>query len=233
MSPPMSQATHPAASGVEELILRLREEGVAQGRAEAEKLVRDAQSQANWILKQADEEAQALRQRARQEAETFSRAGHEALRVAFRDTLLSVKNWLLSRFSDDVERLVSAEMSDREFLQRLILEVAGQARERHGLDQEAGGIDILIPEEAVEVEELRRHPEELRAGTLSHFVLARAGSLLREGVRLEITPETRPGIRIRLVDRQVEIDLTDASVAALLLQHLQPRFRAFLEGMVR
>jgi V/A-type H+-transporting ATPase subunit E len=52
-------------------------------------------------------------------------------------------------------------------------------------------------------------------------------------VALEVTPETRPGIRIRLVDRDVEIDLTDASVAALLLQHLQPRFRAFLEGMVR
>jgi V/A-type H+-transporting ATPase subunit E len=229
----MSQPTHPASSGVEELIRRLREEGVAQGQAEAEKRVQDAQAQANRILKQAEDEAQALRQQARQEAETFNRAGQEALQVAFRDTVLSLKNWLLRRFSDDVERLVSAEMSDREFLQRLILEVAGQVRERHGLDQEAGAMDILIPEEAVEVEELRRHPEELRAGTLSHFVLARAGSLLREGVALEVTPETRPGIRIRLVDRDVEIDLTDASVAALLLQHLQPRFRAFLEGMVR
>lgn len=229
----MNASPHPTASGIEELIRRLQEEGVAKGQAEAEKLVVDAQSQARWILQQAEEEARILRERARQEAETTRRAGQEALQVAFRDTVLSLKNWLLRRFSDDVERLVSAEMSDREFLQRLILEVAGQVRDRHGLDAESDHIDILIPEEAVEVEALRSHPEELRAGTLSHFVLARAGNLLREGVALEVDPELHAGIRIRLTARNVVIDLSDASVAALLLQHLQPRFRAFLEGMVR
>lgn len=229
----MSPPTHPAASGVEELIRRLHDEGVGKGQAEAEKLLADAQDQASRILAKAEDEANALRDKVRLEAETSRRAGQEALQVAFRDTVLSLKNWLLQRFSGDVERLVSAEMSDREFLQRLILEVAGRVRERHDLDSESGGIELLIPEEAVEVEELRRHPEELRSGTLSHFVLARAGSLLREGVSLQVVPDAPAGIRIRLVDRDVEIDLTDATVASLLLQHLQPRFRAFLEGMVR
>jgi V/A-type H+-transporting ATPase subunit E len=227
----MSQPSHPAASGVEELIRRLQEEGVTKGQAEADKLLADARAEAARIRATAEAEAQALREQTRQEAETARRAGQEALQVAFRDTVLSLKNWLLQRFSGDVERLVSAEMSSAEFLQRLILEVAGRVRESHGLD--TGDIELLIPEEAVEVEELRRHPEELRAGTLSHFVLARAGSLLREGVSLQVVPEAPAGIRIRLVDRDVEIDLTDAAVAKLLLQHLQPRFRAFLEGMVR
>jgi V/A-type H+-transporting ATPase subunit E len=227
----MSQPSHPAASGVEELIRRLQEEGVNKGQAEADKLLADAHAEAARIRARAEAEAQALREQTRQEAETARRAGQEALQVAFRDTVLSLKNWLLQRFSGDVERLVSAEMSDRGFLQRLILEVAGQVRERHALD--TGSVELLIPEEAVEVEELRRHPEELRAGTLSHFVLARAGSLLREGVSLQVVPDAPAGIRIRLVDRDVVIDLTDAAVATLLLQHLQPRFRAFLEGMVR
>jgi V/A-type H+-transporting ATPase subunit E len=227
----MSQPTHPVSSGVEELIRRLQEEGVGKGQAEAEKLLADARAEAARIVAGAEEEARALRERTRQEAETSRRAGQEALQVAFRDTVLALKNWLLKRFSGDVERLVSAEIGDREFLQRLILEVAGRVRERHGLD--TGDIELLIPEEAVEVEELRRHPEELRAGSLSHFVLARAGSLLREGVSLQVSAEVPAGIAIRLVDRDVQIDLTDAAVAALLLQHLQPRFRAFLEGMVR
>jgi V/A-type H+/Na+-transporting ATPase subunit E len=229
----MSAPTHAAASGVEALIHRLQEEGISRGQAEADKLLAAAQAQAHSLLAQAEAEAQALREKTHQETETSRRASQEALQVAFRDTVLTLKNWLLQRFSGDVERLVSAEMSDREFLQRLILEVAGRVRERHDLDSEAGGIELLIPEEAVEVEELRRHPEELRVGTLSHFVLARAGSLLREGVSLQVSPDVAAGIRIRLVDRDIEIDLTDATVAALLLQHLQPRFRAFLEGMVR
>lgn len=227
----MSQPTHPAASGVEELIRRLQEEGVNKGRDEADRVLAEARDEAARIRSQAEEEARALREETLQETENTRRAGQEALQVAFRDTVLSLKNWLLQRFSGDVERLVSAEMSDREFLQRLILEVAGRVRERHGLD--TGTLELLIPEEAVEVEELRRHPEELRAGTLSHFVLARAGSLLREGVSLRVVPDAPMGIAIRLVDRDVEIDLTDAAVTSLLLQHLQPRFRAFLEGMVR
>jgi V/A-type H+-transporting ATPase subunit E len=229
----MSQPIQGASSGVEALIRRLREEGVDKGQAEAERLLAEARAEADRVLAEAEQEARTLREKIRREAEASRRAAEEALQVAFRDTVLTLKNWLLQRFSDDVERLVSAEMSDREFLQRLILEVAARVRERHGLDRETDAIELLIPEEAVEVEELRRHPEELRAGTLSHFVLARAGSLLREGVSLQVVADAPPGIRIRLVGRDVEIDLTDAAVASLLLQHLQPRFRAFLEGMVR
>ena len=40
------------------------------------------------------------------------------------------------------------------------------------------------------------------------------------------------GIRVRLLDDDLEIDLTDEAIAELLLEHLQPRFRAVLTGMV-
>jgi V/A-type H+-transporting ATPase subunit E len=38
---------------------------------------------------------------------------------------------------------------------------------------------------------------------------------------------------VRVSERDVTLDLSDRAVAALLLQHLQPRFRAILEGVVR
>jgi V/A-type H+-transporting ATPase subunit E len=41
------------------------------------------------------------------------------------------------------------------------------------------------------------------------------------------------GIRLRLVDHDVTLELTDKAVASLILQHLQPRFRALIEGIVK
>jgi V/A-type H+-transporting ATPase subunit E len=40
------------------------------------------------------------------------------------------------------------------------------------------------------------------------------------------------GIRVRLKDEELELDLSDRAIADLLLEHLQPRFRAVMEGQV-
>ena len=57
--------------------------------------------------------------------------------------------------------------------------------------------------------------------------------MLREGIELKPMGDTTPGIRIRLVGQDVEIDLTERAVADLLLKHLLPRYRAVLEGVIR
>jgi len=77
------------SSGVEALIQRLRDEGVESGRAQAEKIVADAETRAGWILKQAEEDAGRLRKQAREEAERLERSGREALNAAARDALLT------------------------------------------------------------------------------------------------------------------------------------------------
>jgi V/A-type H+-transporting ATPase subunit E len=41
------------------------------------------------------------------------------------------------------------------------------------------------------------------------------------------------GIQVRLVDKEIILDLNDQTIADLLLAHLQPRFRALLEGIVK
>lgn len=70
-------------------------------------------------------------------------------------------------------------------------------------------------------------------GTLTHFVLATSREMLEDGVEITAGGNHEAGIRIRLVEQDVEIDLTEKAVAALLLRHLLPRFRALLEGIVR
>ncbi|NCA68922.1 MAG: hypothetical protein EOM91_02240 [Sphingobacteriia bacterium] len=235
-STPERGANGPAplvSSGIETLIERLREEGVQVGRAAAERIESEARREAARIIREAESRAKVIRETARQEAEALKKGGEEALRIAMRDTLLRLKAELSDRFSAEVRRLIAAKMEQEAFLERLILEVAAKARDAAGVDS-GQAVEVALPRALVSPEELRRNPLELREGSLSHFVLSLAGNILAEGVTFGVAAEPGGrGIQLSLHGQDVRIDLTDETVASTLLAHLQPRFRAILEGMVK
>lgn len=221
-----------SSSGVDALITRLRDEGVAAGRSEAEKIVHEAQSKANKILDKAQKEARQRLDAAYKESEKYKTAGEEALKTAIRDTVLAMKEALMERFTSEVRRLVSHQMEDPELIRKMILEVAGRASEGVSLE-ESEPLDVLLPERIVGLEELRRNPEELLKGRLTGLVLGLTGEMLRSGVTFSVADDAAEGIRVQLVDKDIKLDLSDKAVADLLLQHLQPRFRAVFEGVVK
>ena len=218
------------ASGVDALIGRLRQDGVEAGRAEAEDIVAKAKAEAARILDKANGDSKQRLETARVEANAYSAAGEQALKTAMRDTVLDMKARLADRFGSDVKRLVSRHLQDETVLRQIILEIAARATEDIGDDEE---IEFILPEEAVGLDELRGDPDELQDGTLTKVVLGLTGDMLRAGVSFSASDEMSAGIRIHSVDSEVTVDLTDESIAALLLRHLQPRFRAILEGIVK
>ncbi len=222
----------PSSSGVDELIAKLREEGVAAGRAEAERIVADARAEAAQILDKASGEARSRLETARREADAYRAAGEEALKTAVRDTVLTMKADLMERFSTDVKRLVSQQIGDPEILQKMVLEIAGRARDRADIEDD-DALEVVLPEAVIGLEDLRNNPEELGQGRLTKLVLGLTGEMLRKGVTFSASEDAAAGIRVKVEDKSVTLDLTDEAVAALLLQHLQPRFRAVLEGIVK
>jgi len=220
------------SSGVDALIARLRDEGVASGRSEADRVLRDAKAQAERILDKAQKEARERLETAHKEADAYRAAGEEALKAAMRDTVLDMKAALMEKFTSDVRRLVSHHLEEPELLRQMILEVAGRARDS-AAPEEGEALEILLPEKVVGVEHLRRNPEELRKGKLTGVVFGLTGDMLRDGVTFAAADDQQGGIRIHMVEKGVTLDLSDAAVADYLLQHLQPRFRAVFEGVVK
>jgi V/A-type H+-transporting ATPase subunit E len=221
-----------ASSGVEALIERLRNEGVVAGQEKAEDIVSNAQKRAEWIIEEAELEAKELLDQARKQADDIKTAGQDALQLAARDAFIKLRDTLLGSFSHEVMRVVGEQMADKSFTEQLILALAGTVREKSGLD-ESKEIVISLPEDVMGIDELRKNPEELKQGSLSHYTASLAANLLREGVRLEITDEIEAGLFVRLVDEAMVIDFSDKAVAALLLEHIQPRFRALLQVIVK
>lgn len=227
----MADTQHPVASGIEELIGRLRREGVEEGEAEASRMLADAETKARDILQKAEAKATAMRDAARDEADRTRKSGEEALRAAMRDAVLELKDDLARRFAEQVGGTVSDMTRDDEMLKAMILAVAARARTDSGAEA-AKEMEVILPRSAVGLDQLRKNPEELKEGTLSHFVASEAREMLREGITLSRAEDDAAGLRLVLKDNGMEVDLTDRAVASVILRHLQPRFRALLEGVV-
>lgn len=220
------------SSGVEALIEKLRNDGVEAGKSEANAIIEQAEADAAKIMEDAQEKAGKIVADARAEAQRLQKGGEDALNIAMRDIVLKLKAKLGETVSERVRQLISKELQQEDFLKDLILEVASKARKDSAMD-EAGNAKVLLPRNLIGLEELREHPLELQEGSLSHFVLNVASDVLREGVTFGEAEDGKHGLRIYLEDRDIQIDLSDERITEILLEHLQPRFRAILEGMVK
>jgi len=224
--------TYVPSSGVDALIERLRNDGVVAGQAEAENIIHDAHKRAEWIISEAQSNAQQIVDKAKVDANEINHAAQDALKLATRDAMLKLRDTLLGSFSEEVGRVVGTQMADREFMSKLILALAGRVRDKTGLD-DSKNILLQLPEKIAGIEALKKNPEELKEGTLSHLTAAISADLLRKGVTLGVASDLSDGLFIKLIDEEMVIDFSDKTVAALLLEHIQPRFRALLQGIVR
>ena len=151
------------------------------------------------------------------------------MRLAGRDALLALKEEVFQLFTNRVRGLISDCLRDEQFMQRLILEIAGRVVPKDSKQP----MELLLPEEMVAPGELQRQVKDAKEGTLSHFVLALAGDMIREGVTFGVAADNTPGVTVKMVEEDVEITFNEKALAEFLLRHLLPRFRAMMDGIVQ
>ncbi len=210
-------------SGIQELISRIRDEGVESGREEAENLVAEARRQAAELLERAREEARELHERTRSEIATEKQASLEALKLAARDTALQLESDVIVAFERFVKRLITPVTRDPEVLRALVLVLAGHAVEEFVQDRE---LRILVSDLFFkEVDESPALSERTQRA-----VLGISGDMLREGIEIVPSSDVEGGARVHLVGEELEIDLSEETVHRVMMKHLLPRFRAILSG---
>lgn len=215
-------------SGVQQLIDKLKHQGVVAGEKQAEQIIKDAQKKASDILTKAELEADKLLSDTRGKLESERKSSHEAIKTAFRDTELALRSKLREAFSTHLGRLVSLELEDKAFIKQLVLAIAGAK----AAEAQAGNIEILVPAKACETdkEEALLSPEGKQK--LQHLVLGITNDMLRNGIELKPSADLKGGIKVRLVGKDLEIDLTDEALTNLLLKYLLPRYREIVSGQI-
>ena len=214
------------ASGVQELIDRLSEEGVVEGKRQAELLTTRAEQSAAETLNHAEQKAKTIVQQAREEAERIQSAGQDALALAARDSVRHLESQIHDGFRNKLKRLIVHTLDDQEFLRRMILELT-----RHSSPaDDAGPVEVILPETVVSDEELQRRIEAGEEVELIDFVRELTGETIRGGFTLSTTDADEHGLRVRVKDQDVEIELTADAITNLLAKHLLPRFRSIIHN---
>jgi V/A-type H+-transporting ATPase subunit E len=211
-------------SGVQEIISRIRDDGVRAAKQEAEKIIAQARREAASLVADAKARSDAMLQKAAAEVESFKHAALEALKMAARDTRLQLEAEVLAAFERHVKRLIAPVTHDVGFIRALIFELAGQAAEEYPKDKR---LQILVSDLLAGKE---RENQELDKG-IRESVLGISSDMLREGVEIIPSSEVPGGARVRVVGENAEFDLSDEAISKLLLKFLLPRYRAILEGV--
>lgn len=223
MTPDTTPST--SAHGVQALLDKLRRDGVEAGQAEAEQLVAAARVQAMEILDQAQSQAASLLTAARQEAEQYEAHGREALRIASRDVILKIREACHDEFRNRLSRFVAHRLADPKLLEQMILVLTARCRPT----DEHQSWQVLLPQGQISAEELKREVQDAQPGTLAAFVLGLTGDLLREGLTFAVSSEPGPGVRIKLLEDDVQLELTERTITSVLMEYLAPRYRAIME----
>ena len=211
-------------SGVEELIQRVRDEGVGQAKEQSQKLLDQARQESARIVAEAKAEAQRSKETAYAEIEADKQAAMEALQLAARDAVLDLTSRVSQRFEEHVQRLVSSATMDEELVRTVVLVFAGKAAQEITLDKD---LEIMVSRALFD--ESSGADEHLQ-GRVKRQILAISGEMLREGVQLIPADDVQGGARVRLVGEKLEIDLSDKAISELLIRYMQPRFVSILRG---
>jgi len=200
------------AVGVEDLIDRLKTDGVSKGKTEAESIIADAKRQAMSILDAARREADGIVSAAQGESERVRQTASQALQLAGRDALLKLRESFQLQFENRLRKLVGVELQNADLLSKMILEIAGKTRP----DDDAA-IEVLVPFDSSQPD------------ALSGYVAGLTSEMLRPGVTFGVGDDVAACVRVKLVDKDVEIDLSDEALALFLARFLVPRFRHIMD----
>ncbi len=213
--------------GVQELIDKLKNQGVSEGQKQAELIIKEAHYKASRILSQAQAEADKLLSEGRHQLEVERQSSHEAIKTAFRDTQLALRSKVREAFSSHLKRLVSLELKDKDFIKQLVLVIASLKADEIA---QASQVEILLPSKIFETDETGTHLNQEGKKRMQHLVLGITDGMLREGIELNSSTDVKGGIKVRLTGKDIELDLTDEAFSDLLLKYLLPRYREIVSG---
>jgi vacuolar-type H+-ATPase subunit E/Vma4 len=180
------------ATTLEDFVAKLHSDGVATGRAEAERLVADARRQAETIVWDAEAAAREVIARAESQAAAERSRAETELNLAVRDVLLGLRATLTRCMVAVVRRGLAAPLRDPRVLTDLLTVLvreyarADAAGDRH--------IEIHVPEELVAdvstllLEELGRSADEAGNGVDVRGGLCGSGFEYRvRGAKVDVT----------------------------------------------
>ena len=194
---------------VQELIDKIKKDGIESASEEAARLKREAEAEARQIIEAAHKEAEAIIARGKQDAERSEKAGIAALEQASRNLVLAFKGEIQVLLDKLVNQQLGASYGD-DTLKAALPDML-KAWAARGEDSLA----VLLPE--------------AQLAKLQGFFTEKLTAELKKGVELKPGRNLAAGFRIANKDGSAYYDFSADSVAELLSAYLNPRLAEILK----
>ena len=194
---------------VQELIDKIKKDGIESASEEAARLKREAEAEARQIIEAAHKEAEAIIARGKQDAERSEKAGIAELEQASRNLVLAFKGEIQVLLDKLVNQQLGASYGD-DTLKAALPDML-KAWAARGEDSLA----VLLPE--------------AQLAKLQGFFTEKLTAELKKGVELKPGRNLAAGFRIANKDCSAYYDFSADSVAELLSAYLNPRLAEILK----
>ncbi len=159
---------------IQELTEKIYQEGVEKGKNEAQKIIDEAQKQALSILEEAQKQADDIIEKAQKQADELNENTKSELKLFTRQSVEALKTEITNLITGSITQTsVKAALSDKEFMQKLILNMALKFAENEDCiiqTEDANGLKAYIESNAKETLDKKIKIEQVN-GIKTDFVL--------------------------------------------------------------
>ena len=192
---------------LQELTRRLYDEGLENGRAEADKMVAEAKQQAEQIVAEAKAPAPAIVKQAEDKAEDVGKNTMTEIALAGKQAVAKIKSEIASMIiAKSTSEGVKQAGMDPAFVKEMLLAVA---KNWNGSDSGKVELQALLPEDT--------------RNTLDAAFASSAQELLAAGIEVGYSKSVKTGFKVGAKDGGYYISFSDADVEALLGEYLREK----------
>jgi len=194
---------------VQELIDRIKKDGVKAATEEANKIKAEADNESRRIIESARKEADDLLERAKQDAERSQKAGIAALEQASRNLILAFKDEIQALLNKIINDKVKANYNE-DVLKATLPELLKSWAAKGDVD-----LSVILPENEL--------------SKLQGFFSDKLKEELSKGVELKSNRKLASGFHISNKEGSVYYDFSSEAVAKLLSAYLNPKLAELLK----
>lgn len=188
---------------VQELLERIKSEGIDSAKAEAGRIIAEAEAKAAALLEDAEKAAAGSEEAAQLRIQNMENASRIALAQASRDTILALKESVQTFFDNLIVSSIS-EAFDANFVQKILPEILKEMAKNLN-----GDIVVSVPEKV--------------QANLDRALSVRMSKELSRGVEFKVFPGIDAGFRVSGKDSTIQYDFSAEAVAAIISARLNAR----------
>ena len=195
---------------LQELIDKIKKDGVSSAEAKAEKIVSDAENQAAQIVQEAQKKSEDMIKNAKAEIARLEKASEDAITQAGRNMLLGFKDGLL----EELNKIVQAE-SAAAFSKDVLVKLVPETVKAWTKNTDTSELSVLLSEK-----DCKELENEFKAALKAEIA---------KGLEIKTDKTLSKGFRIGVKNGAAYYDYSAESVADLFAAYLNPRVAAIMK----